>query len=845
MANKRITELPTAGALDGSELVEVVQGGANTKTTAQDIADLGGGSSNLEIGVSPITGGVSTTVLFNNGGQLGEYTISGSDNVAMTNSPALTGTPTAPTQTPLTTNTTIATTAYADAAVAAASLTQATVTEVKNYYYGEFRVNRLINTSTGATTASNDYDVTDFIEIEPSTSIKIYTHDGTDIRLYGWTYDANFTAISEFRSNTLLTTLIDTYTFTTPSNAKYIQLYTRYTTGGPWSIVNRGWAAVLRIESTSTHTYASPILPEQFAGSTDAEKIQAAFDFQRWTTSAVQTNGNYLIDTTLFIYSNTNWINSGRLKMADGLHDNLFRNEAVKYPTNIRIRGNRNITISGNGVFEGGDEEWGGLPAPGVGNDWWLSIMCLLANVEIFSINNVQTKDPAAWAWSLESCRFGTIDGLYFNHDLSENNQDGLNFRFGNHDIGAINLRGTTGDDLFAITLLPDFPLAHILGVTTVYDPAETTNNTHDISIRDSFGIPSRLFSDEDTPVFSTGGLLLVEDGAKIYNISIDNVSGLGQIRIGVNDSPYWAVTPATVNDMYNISITNTSVPIQIRQPMKNSTFFNVSRLDRFNITGSAAIPEGSLNMTRKYKDRNIEFFPTIPSFDPLDTPDLEIWYDVNDAATITKSSNLVSQMTDKSGNGHTVSEATNKPLWVDKKLGNKPVIQFDGINDALRSALIPELQGITAFTAFLVGNNGTPIVWHGEDFANRTEIIGGSTPSIVVSNGGNASGAMTATGILSGTGMRIDGIYNGGASGNANRAKLMLTSDPKTLTFTGTIPATTENNASSTFAIGVIDNASPIYFQGEFAEFLFYTRVLTDGEISDIQDYLSHKWGL
>lgn len=44
MANKKISELATADTpLDGSELLELVQGGINKKGTAQDIADLGGG----------------------------------------------------------------------------------------------------------------------------------------------------------------------------------------------------------------------------------------------------------------------------------------------------------------------------------------------------------------------------------------------------------------------------------------------------------------------------------------------------------------------------------------------------------------------------------------------------------------------------------------------------------------------------------------------------------------------------------------------------------------------------------------------------------------------------------
>lgn len=40
MANKKISALPTASALDGSELSEIVQGGVNKKVTTQEIADL-------------------------------------------------------------------------------------------------------------------------------------------------------------------------------------------------------------------------------------------------------------------------------------------------------------------------------------------------------------------------------------------------------------------------------------------------------------------------------------------------------------------------------------------------------------------------------------------------------------------------------------------------------------------------------------------------------------------------------------------------------------------------------------------------------------------------------------
>lgn len=47
MANKKISELGNAGALSGAELVEIVQGGVNVKTTAQAIADLASGGTPL------------------------------------------------------------------------------------------------------------------------------------------------------------------------------------------------------------------------------------------------------------------------------------------------------------------------------------------------------------------------------------------------------------------------------------------------------------------------------------------------------------------------------------------------------------------------------------------------------------------------------------------------------------------------------------------------------------------------------------------------------------------------------------------------------------------------------
>lgn len=66
MANKKITGLTAAGALSGTEPIEIVQGGVNKQTTTQDIADLAAAGSNNYRGdfvgttAFPSTGGTYT-----------------------------------------------------------------------------------------------------------------------------------------------------------------------------------------------------------------------------------------------------------------------------------------------------------------------------------------------------------------------------------------------------------------------------------------------------------------------------------------------------------------------------------------------------------------------------------------------------------------------------------------------------------------------------------------------------------------------------------------------------------------------------------------------------------------
>jgi hypothetical protein len=86
-------------ALTSTDIFRVGVGGVSKKLTyavlltslEDDLDIVGGGGGDLEVGVSEITSGTTTRVLYNNAGVLGEYTISGSGTVvAMATSPSFT-----------------------------------------------------------------------------------------------------------------------------------------------------------------------------------------------------------------------------------------------------------------------------------------------------------------------------------------------------------------------------------------------------------------------------------------------------------------------------------------------------------------------------------------------------------------------------------------------------------------------------------------------------------------------------------------------------------------------------------------------------------------------------------
>lgn len=478
-----------------------------------------------------------------------------------------------------------------------------TVTEQKNYYNGEFYWNHGINTSTGAFTSNTAIDISDYLPIEGSTSVTISTVDSSLITIYGWTYDTTLTAISEIRSNSLIGTTLKTYTFTTPSNARYLAIYTKAASD---SFQNR-----LRIYSTNPITYNVPITPEQFSGTSATAKIQAAVNFARFTSSAVELKGEYDLDSAVILSSGTTIImKDAKLLNKFSMKDNTFRNEAVAHPlTHIFNRGNRNIKIIGigNSILQGSTN---GYDVTDVITELWKIHLLHFANVEKFEISGLKILAPRTWALVFVQSRIGTIKNINFEMGIGNLNQDGLHFEHGCHGITVDDIRGNTTDDMIAINNIRVNDNQLIL--TSNYEPYRTNLDIYDFSIRNIQRSTAQAQLAGPTATWSSLRII-TGDSLKVHDISIDGVYGIPEIQIQSTSSSYFTVAP-TVNDVYNIHVKDAFCPVYIYRAIKNSTFINVPPFDSTGAFATVKPPSGSLNILRKYQNNQQEFIDSVVS---------------------------------------------------------------------------------------------------------------------------------------------------------------------------------------------------------------------------------------
>lgn len=117
-------------------------------------------------------------------------------------------------------------------------------------------------------------------------------------------------------------------------------------------------------------------------------------------------------------------------------------------------------------------------------------------------------------------------------------------------------------------------------------------------------------------------------------------------------------------------------------------------------------------------------------------------------------------------------------------------------------------------------------------DDTNSDELIIYVATSLI--DAGVTFGLTTDANLVTGTWYHLVLIYDGTLSGNANRLKLYINGVQKTLSFTGTIPASLQNS-SADLKFGKFGGSLTRYFNGAFDEASIASRAWTAAEVAEL----------
>lgn len=231
---------------------------------------------------------------------------------------------------------------------------------------------------------------------------------------------------------------------------------------------------------------------------------------------------------------------------------------------------------------------------------------------------------------------------------------------------------------------------------------------------------------------------------------------------------------------------------------------------------------------------------PRATGFNPRSISGLALWFDADDASTITLNGTTVSEWRDKSRNGrHAIQETAGlQPTYATNSLNGKPALTGGGAA-SVRGMVVPAFQFYNAHTAMFVfrasGLNQT-VFNRGSSTNDRPKFDTSGSPLLVNarkggSNAGQVSSSLSYTasqwsvgGLLSDVATLrcyLNGIYGTDQTGNteswSDTAILRLFSLTNTL----------------------------LALNGGIAEFVYYDQQLSATQVTKVAQYLSKKWGI
>lgn len=309
----------------------------------------------------------------------------------------------------------------------------------------------------------------------------------------------------------------------------------------------------------------------QFWGNTDSQTIQNAVDYASSTGRNrvviprfnARTGENiWNIDQAILLPSNmTVVVEDAHLRLCDGVFDNIFRTKNCMTPEGNTLEGeqeNIHIIGSGNALLDGGVHN--GLVEqlhrdnPVKYPLLSVNLLIFLHNTRYFSVSGLRFVNARWWAVCCIYCRWGRLSELDFRFYGTCENQDGIDLRVGCEYITIENITGITGDDTVALTAMPQ---DHLVPETALHVAGKNWH-IHDVTIQNI--------------IATTHGCncvrLLCEDGAQIYNVTIDGVKNTDEAISGAalvlgTAQEEFADRGRKMGDMRNIVIRNVTTCAQ------------------------------------------------------------------------------------------------------------------------------------------------------------------------------------------------------------------------------------------------------------------------------------------
>lgn len=249
--------------------------------------------------------------------------------------------------------------------------------------------------------------------------------------------------------------------------------------------------------------------------------------------------------------------------------------------------------------------------------------------------------------------------------------------------------------------------------------------------------------------------------------------------------------------------------------------------------------------MSRRKKRRVLRGAKLAAIVSPIFTPrlflDLQLWLDAGQGVfqestfvTLSGDGDVVGGWQDQSGNGNHATQATtaNKPTLQTGEINGRPAIRFDGVNDLL-----------SLTTTLTQGSFNLYIVNMIDSLAAHRSYVGTGTPFI--------RKLTTAT----------DTDYRDDAATLQNITGADFTVSPGLSTFhilrfefqtasmkryvNGALDGQQLAGGLADFSLSVLADRGGEPFSGDWAELLFYDRLLTASEDATLNTYLATKYGI